>query len=155
MMLVSEYSKNNTNTAVIEKWETIGYLNGVNEEDKKYLADLYESLSDSLSRNDGLFNRDEIIHKLMLGVYGCDDISCDTLVNIDEVFESTMMSMLRQVYERSNNKSFSLNDFADTMSGLSFNNSEINEAMNRVKSDSNLVLLAVEKIIDEINENNE
>lgn len=149
------FEKNLGEGNVVERWASIGFLDGIDEEDKKYLADLYESLAMSLLSKDNTINSDEISNNIQFNILKAtrkdDTIYKDE--DIDEFLSVVLFAVIRSVY--SVNKTFSFNEFVECLNNVKVDNSFINNCLSSDKNGLNGELeyasVLSEKIIEKLN----
>lgn len=155
---MSNFDKNENSEKVIDnvvtRWEELGFLQGVDEKEKKYLADLYEALADSLMNNRDI-KFDEISKNILFNILGAKKDNSDEKYGNDEIVDFLSIGLfpcIRRVYEV--NKCFSYQSFVNALNTVTIDNEFINSVLNdsTVDAEAEYVAYISAKIIEKLND---
>ena len=144
----------NKDIDVVSRWEEAGCLTGIEEGEKKYLADLYDYLYDKII---GMKDTEKVIlaDKLKLEMLGVLGKEGDWVENLNSELLDLLMPVLRRVYEINNR--VSINEFYKCLDDIDVDNWFLNNNMynsnkhSRVSTGERLSNYIVEKINECVN----
>lgn len=139
----------NDNLNVIERWEELGFLCGIEEGDKKYLADLYDALADVFVNDLTLLDFQQIRENINFqSIKGVLDKEINNIVDFMEV---ASFGILRRVYEK--NKTISINEFLELMNKVEVTYEFVDEQLSLKNENQEYDVMAhyVAEMANEIN----
>lgn len=144
----------NKDIDVVSRWEEVGYLERIEEGEKKYLADLYDYLYDKII---GMKDTEKVIlaDKLKLEMLGVLCKEGDWVENLNSELLDLLMPVLRRVYEINNR--VSINEFFKCLYDIDVDNWFLNNNMynsnnhSRISTEERLSNYIVEKINECVN----